>query len=99
VKTLFLVFRDPGSAWVAGRPTRQQPLWDEHAVFVDELFAQGRVVMAGPYADYSRALVIVTARDAREASALFDADPWTTAGILVEGEVVEWTVFLDSHNA
>jgi len=99
VKTLFLVFRDPGPAWVAGRPTRQQPLWDEHAAFVDRLFEQGRVVMAGPYADYSRALVIIEARDPREASALFDADPWTTAGILVEGKVIEWTVFLDAHNA
>ena len=99
VKTLFLVFRDPGPAWVAGLPTRQQPLWDEHAAFVDRLFEHGRVVMAGPYADYSRALVIVAARDAVEASALFDADPWTTAGILVEREVIEWTVFLDSRGA
>jgi len=99
VKTRFLVFRDPGPSWVAGVPTRQQPLWDEHAAFVDRLFEQGRVVMAGPYADYSRALVIVEAHDAREASVLFHADPWTTAGILVEGEVIEWTVFLDARDA
>lgn len=99
MKTLFLVFRDPGPAWVEGRPTRQQPLWDEHAAFVDRLFEQGRVAMAGPYADYSRALVIVNARDALEASALFDGDPWTTARILVEREVIEWTVFLDSRDA
>ncbi len=69
MKTLFLVFRDPGPAWVAGVPTRLQPLWDEHAAFVDRLFENGRVCMAGPYADYSRALVIVNARDATEASA------------------------------
>jgi len=95
LKTLFLVFRDPGPAWVPGVPTRQQPLWDEHAAFVDRLYEQGRVFMAGPYADYRRALVIVSARDAVQASALFDDDPWTEAGILVEGEVIEWTVFLE----
>jgi hypothetical protein len=33
--TLFLVFRNPGPSWVHGLPSRQQPLWDEHAVFMD----------------------------------------------------------------
>jgi hypothetical protein len=37
------------------------------------------------------------ARNAKEASTLFDDDPWTRAGILVAGEVVEWTVFLDAR--
>ena len=41
--TLFLVFRGPGPSWVPGRPTREQPLWDEHAAFMDRLFEQGRV--------------------------------------------------------
>jgi uncharacterized protein len=97
MSTLFLVFRDPGPSWVPGVPTRRQPLWDEHAVFMDALFEQGRVVLGGPYADYSRALVIVQARDVEEASALFRDDPWEKAGILVPSEVVEWTVFLDSR--
>ena len=39
--TLFLVFRGPGPAWVAGTPTREQPLWDEHAAFMDRLFEEG----------------------------------------------------------
>ena len=64
---------------------------------MDRLFDQGRIVMGGPYSDFRRALVIVEARDAREASALFDDDPWTTRGILDVSEVVEWTVFLDSR--
>ena len=97
MSTLFLVFRDPGPSWVPGVPTRQQPLWDDHAVFMDSLFEEGRVVLAGPYADYRRALVIVEARDAQEASALFRADPWEKAGILVLSEIVEWTIFLDSR--
>jgi uncharacterized protein YciI len=97
MSTLFLVFRDPGPSWVPGVPTRRQPLWDEHAAFMDALFEQGRVVLGGPYADYSRALVIVEARDVEEASALFRDDPWEEAGILVAGDVVEWTVFLDSR--
>ena len=36
--TLFLVFRDPGPSWVPGLQSRQQPLWDEHAAFMDAMF-------------------------------------------------------------
>jgi len=95
--TLFLAFREPGPSWVPGVPTRQQPLWDEHAAFMDDLFARGYVVLAGPYADFSRALVILDAGDAKVASALLSGDPWETAGILVPGQIIEWVVFLDSR--
>jgi uncharacterized protein YciI len=99
VTTLFLVFREPGPSWVPGVPTRQQPLWDGHAAFIDRRFEEGRIVLAGPYADLSRALIIVEARDAQEAAEFFRDDPWEKAGILVPSEVVEWTVFLDSRRS
>jgi uncharacterized protein YciI len=82
---------------VPGLPTRQQPLWDEHAAFIDRIFEQGRIILAGPYADCSRALLIVQASSVAEASELFRDDPWARRGILVESEVVEWSVFLDSR--
>jgi uncharacterized protein YciI len=96
-KSLFLVFRQPGPAWVAELPSRQQPHWDEHAEFMDRLFEQGRIVLGGPYADHSRVLLVVQSRDKEEASALFRDDPWTNRGILVESEINEWSVFLDSR--
>jgi uncharacterized protein YciI len=96
---LFLAFRDPGPSWVPGVPTREQPLWDEHAAFMDDLFARGHIVLAGPYADLSRALVILNAGDAAEASALLRGDPWEKAGILVDGQIIEWVLFLDSRKA
>jgi uncharacterized protein YciI len=95
--TLFLVFRDPGPAWLPGLSSRQQPHWDEHAEFMDRLFDAGRIVLGGPYADTSRVLIIVTARDCDEARALFRDDPWTSRGILVDSEVIEWSIFLDSR--
>jgi uncharacterized protein YciI len=96
---LFLIFRNPGPSWVPGLPSREQPLWDEHAAFMDDLFEKGRIVMAGPYADHSRVLIIADARDAVDASGLLLSDPWTTAGILVTSDVVEWKVFLDSRRS
>jgi uncharacterized protein YciI len=82
---------------VPGAPSRQQPLWDEHAVFMDRLFKQGRIVLGGPFADYSRVLVVVQARDREEAAELFLDDPWNSHGILVESEIIEWSIFLDSR--
>jgi uncharacterized protein len=95
--TLFLVFQNPGPNWVSGRPTREQPLWDEHAAFIDRLFDEGRIVLGGPYADYSRALLVVQAQDTDEARNLLREDPWGKSGILIPSEVIEWTVFVDSR--
>ncbi|MFN2384902.1 MAG: YciI family protein [Thermoanaerobaculia bacterium] len=95
--TLFLVFRDPGPCWVRGRSTREQAGWEEHALFMDRIFEQGRIVLAGPYADHSRVLLIIQASNRDEAAHLLDGDPWNAAGILGPPEVIEWKVFLDSR--
>ncbi len=95
--TLYLVFQNPGPSWVPGLPTRQQPFWDEHAAFIDRIFEQGRIVLGGPYADYSRALLIVQAGSQAEALELLRDDPWRHRGILAPSEVIEWSVFLDSR--
>jgi uncharacterized protein YciI len=72
-------------------------MWNEHAVFMDHLFEHGRIVLGGPYADLSRVLLVSHARDRKEASELFDNDPWTSHGILLESEIIEWSIFLDSR--
>ncbi|HET6267827.1 MAG TPA: YciI family protein [Acidobacteriota bacterium] len=97
MSTLYLVFRNPGPAWVTGKGSREQPLWDEHAVFMDDLFDKGHIVLAGPYANYQRVLVIVNARNFEEASTILESDPWVSAGILLQSEVIEWNVFMDSR--
>jgi uncharacterized protein YciI len=64
---------------------------------MDELFARGHIVLAGPYADFSGALVILDATDVAAAKALLEDDPWEGAGILVSGQVIEWVIYLDSR--
>jgi len=58
---------------------------------------RGRIILGGPYADFSRVLLVVAARDAEEAGKLFRDDLWTRHGVLVESEIIEWSVFLDSR--
>jgi hypothetical protein len=58
---------------------------------------KGGSFLGGPYADYSRALLVVQAQNAEEVSNLFREDPWAKSGILVPSDVIEWTIFLDSR--
>jgi uncharacterized protein YciI len=90
----FIVFRRPGPAWVGGQGSRQQPGWDAHAQFMDALYESGKVLVGGPYADFSRVLQIVACSSKAEAEHLFDEDPWTEAGILETDEVHPWLAFL-----
>lgn len=96
-KKPFLLFRAPGSGWVQGKTSREQPFWDEHAVFMDKLFDEGRIILAGPYADYSGVLLIVAAANEAGVHEMFAADPFTTEQILETREVKEWLIFLDSR--
>ena len=64
---------------------------------MDRLFEEGRVVLGGPYADFSRNLVIVEGSGTGAVEDRFREDPWTVAGILGDAEVIEWTIFLDSR--
>lgn len=90
----FLVFRKPGGGWIKGKATREQPGWGEHARFMDDLHEAGRVVLAGPYDDLSRVLLVVRCSSSDEARLLFDDDPWTRTGVLELDGVHPWTAFL-----
>jgi uncharacterized protein YciI len=93
----FAVLRQPGPAWIQGKPTRQQPLWDEHAAFMDRIFETGAILLAGPYADHSSTLLIIQAEDEAAVQTMFRDDPWTVQQILDAGQAREWTIFLDSR--
>ncbi len=95
----FAVFRTAGAEWVTGLNVREQPLWDEHATFMDRLFDDGRILLGGPYADGTGALLIVEmeAEHPAEVGAAFNADPWVTRDIQPVAEVKRWQIFLDAR--
>ena len=95
-KTFVTIFT-PGANWIAGKTSREQPYWTEHAAFMDALFDDGIVIMGGPFADYSSILVIVEASDEDTVRELFKRDPFIVQGILHLASVREWLVFLDAR--
>ncbi len=92
---LLVTFRN-GPSWVAGRTTREQPDWDKHADFIDELVERGTMVMGGPFDDYSGAMILLEGVGADEARSILVDDPFILNGVFVFDEIREWTMFVDT---
>jgi len=97
MKTYYAALRHPGSLWDPEKTAREQPYWDDHAIFMDAMFETGVVILGGPFADRSGSLVILKVESAARVRELFANDPWTLHDVLQVGEVKEWTIFLDSR--
>jgi uncharacterized protein YciI len=92
----YAVIREPGPAWDRSRPMREQAGWEAHAAFMDELAADGFVVLGGPLGDNGRALHVIDAESEREIEDRLAGDPWTETGLLVTVSVDQWTILLES---
>lgn len=93
----FLVERPTGGAWVAGRDTREQPLWDEHAAFMDALFEAGHVILGGPLEDEPGAVLVMEAEDEDTVRSLLAGDPWIAHDLMGVGEIRRWRLYLDAR--
>jgi uncharacterized protein YciI len=98
-ETLYVVDRPAGAEWVAGKGAREQPLWPEHAAFMDDLFERGLIALGGPFLDGSGAMVVMRVRNEGEARDLLGVDPWCSNGRDVQGvgRIRPWTIFLDGR--
>ena len=53
----------------------------KHAEHLRELDGDGKLVLAGPFADDPRGLLVLTCADAGAAAAILDVDPLVVAGV------------------
>src|SRR5262244_1935825 len=86
MKNTFVAISSPGPNRDPSKGTREQPLWDEHAAFIDQLVAEGFVLMGGPLVDDGGAMLIVNADDENEAREKLENDPWMEAWRSQAGE-------------
>lgn len=96
--TYYAAFLRPGALWDPNKPVREQAFWHEHAHYIDALFDQGRILLAGPFADRTGSLVIVAADSADEVYEMYRRDPWTEQDVMAIADVKEWTIFLDARH-
>jgi uncharacterized protein YciI len=101
MKNTFMAFSSVGPNRDPAKGTREQPFWDEHAAFIDQLVDEGFVLMGGPLLDEAGmpqgALLIVNAGDENEVREKLKNDPWFQRGILKLESVKRWQIFIDTR--
>ena len=75
---------------------RTQQQWTEHAQFMDQLAADGFVVLGGPLGDSGEFLLIVDAPGEGDIRTTLSRDPWSQSGLLDLHKIQGWTILLES---
>jgi hypothetical protein len=95
VTVYFVVRSECGPQWEPGTPRRQQPLWDEHAAFMDALEAEGVVVLGGPLGDTEDddVLVVAAVDSVDEIRSRLADDPWFDTVLTIK-TIERWSIWL-----
>ena len=87
-----------GPTWTGGS-ILDQPGWDEHAAFIDNLIERQVMVMGGPFADSSGSVSVLENVDEHQAREAVASDPFLANGVFVLEDVRAWNVFVDELSA
>jgi uncharacterized protein YciI len=90
----FVVVRSHDEAWNPRREMREQPAWDEHARFMNDLASEGFIVLGGPVGDGAKTLLIIEAESAEAIRQRLAADPWSAMKLLKIESIEPWNVLL-----
>jgi len=81
-KQSFIVIYKPGLAWLAGKPTSEQPL-KEHFQYLVGLYKSGILRMAGPFEDNTGGAAVFDVSGPDEAKNLADHDPSVMSRVFI----------------
>jgi uncharacterized protein YciI len=95
-KTLYVVTRTKSNAWNINKPMRSQEGWDEHAVFMDKLTADGFILLGGPLGKEGITLLIIEASNENEIREKLSQDNWSQMNILEIKDIQPWNILLQS---
>jgi uncharacterized protein len=77
-------YRPDASRLAAVRPA--------HWAYDRGLESNGKLALAGPFADDGGGLFVYSARDGEEAKSLVEQDPFSAEGVFAEHELLEWLI-------
>ena len=86
----------PGPTWTTGLP-EDQPDWDAHAEFVDDLIDRGHFVMGGPWKNRLGSMSLWEGMSADEVRDVMQDDPFVRNGVFEIEDVADWTVYVDTR--
>lgn len=94
MKKLFAVLNTRGPAWDHSRSMEEHDGWRAHADLMNELVAEGFIVLGGPLEGTRDVLLVVRAEDEAEVTARLAPDVWMLNGLLERRWIAPWTLRL-----
>ena len=95
-KKLFAVLNTRGPNWDDSKPMEEQVDWRDHADFMNQLVADGFVLLGGPFKGTRDVLLIVRAEDRQEVETRLAPDCWVAKGLLRNLRIEPWELRLGS---
>ena len=78
----YLIIFSQGENWKDGVELHNQPFMPEHAVYVQQEFDRGTVIMAGSYSDSTGGAIIIDLEKEEDVITFVKNDPAVKNGIL-----------------
>ena len=95
--TYFAVRLRRGGPWDWSRDLREQAGWPEHARFMDELVADGFILLGGPLEGDRDVLLVLDTESEDAIRERMADDPWWQNGMLEPIRIERWTILLDGR--
>jgi len=73
-------------------PEKVEAVRPTHSEYLTGLLQQGKLVLAGPFADGSGALIVYETETTEQAEQLLRADPFHAAGVFLSWRMNPWKV-------
>lgn len=84
-----------GGPWDWSKDMRQQAGWDGHAAYMDGIFDEGWLLLAGPIAGDKETMWVVQAQSEDEVRKRMKDDPWSRNGMLTPTRIERWDIVMD----
>jgi uncharacterized protein len=68
-----------------------------HRVYLAKMKAEGKLVVAGPFADFSGGLIVYEAETREQAEQYIKDDPFYTGGVFVSWVIRPWVVVMTNR--
>ena len=90
-----VTLRQAGPDFDATKPLEEQTLWREHADYMNQLVADGHIVLGGPLPG-GRVAHAMEAASEEKLRELWSRDPWHDSHLLLE-TIEPWDIRLDGR--
>jgi len=84
-----------GGPWDFSKDMRQQDGWDDHAAYMDGIFDEGFLLLAGPLEGDKETMWVVEAESREQILERMKEDPWSPNGMLTPTKIERWDVVMD----